>query len=85
MEAAEEFRDLRAPVVDRHHEVFGEHHLAHAPGAVHDFVGLHRVVLADAHENEIVEDAFGRQRRVHDPGEVHLEDRQEEFTDRPPM
>src|SRR5437773_7581522 len=25
------------------HEVFGEHHLAHAPEAVHDFVGLHRV------------------------------------------
>ena len=27
-----------------------------------DFVGLHRVVLADAHEDEVVEDAFRRQR-----------------------
>jgi hypothetical protein len=56
---------------------------------VHDFVGLHRVGLADAHEDEVVEDAFGpvcvrtrtgrRQREVHDLGEVHLEDGQEEF------
>src|SRR5437016_6043357 len=29
--------------------------------AVHDFVGLHRVGIADAHEDEDVEDAFGRQ------------------------
>ena len=27
-----------------------------------DFVGLHRVGLADAHEDEVVEDDFGRQR-----------------------
>jgi hypothetical protein len=44
-----------------------------------DFVGLHRVGLADAHEDEVVEDAFGRQRDVHDLGEVHLEDGQEEL------
>jgi hypothetical protein len=30
-------------------------------------------------EDEVVEDAFGRQRDVHDLGEVHLEDGQEEF------
>ena len=35
-----------------------------------DFVGLHRVGLADAHEDEVVEDAFRRQRDVHDLGEV---------------
>ena len=29
--------------------------------AVHDFVGLHRVGIADAHKDEDVEDAFGRQ------------------------
>ena len=29
--------------------------------AVHDFVGLHRVGIADAHEDEDVEDTFGRQ------------------------
>ena len=40
---------------------------------------LHRVALADAHEDEVIEDAFGRQRDVHDLGEVHLEDGQEEF------
>ena len=41
--------------------------------------GLRRVGLLDAHEDEVVEDAFGRQREVHDLGEVHLEDGQEEF------
>ncbi len=35
-----------------------------------DFVGLHRVGLADAHKDEVVEDAFGPQREVHDLGEV---------------
>ena len=35
-----------------------------------DFVGLHRVGLADAHEDEVVEDAFRRQRDVHDLGDV---------------
>ena len=66
-------------VVVHHDDVFGEHHLAHAPEAVHDFVGLHRVGLLDADEDEVVEDAFGRQRDVHDLREVHLEDRQEQF------
>ena len=45
-------------------EVFGEHHLPHAPVAVHDFVGLHRAALLDAHEAEVVEDAFRRKRDV---------------------
>jgi len=40
--------------------------------AVHDFVGLHRVGLADAHEDEVVEDAFGGQRDVHDLGKFIL-------------
>lgn len=66
-------------VVVHHHDVFGEHHLPHAPEAVHDFVGLHRVGFADAHEDEVVEDAFRRQRDVNDLREVHLEDAQEEF------
>jgi len=58
--------------------------LPHAPEAVHDFVSLHRVGLLDAHEDEVVEHAFRRQRDVHDLGEVHLEDRQEEFHGRAP-
>src|SRR3989442_10571460 len=33
------------------HEIFGEHHLPNSPEAVHDFVGLHRVGLAAAHEH----------------------------------
>ncbi len=79
-EAEEDFAGVvHVHVVVHHDDVFGEHHLAHAPEAVHDFVGLHRVGLADAHEDEVVEDAFRRQRDVHDLGEVHLEDGQEEF------
>ena len=35
-----------------------------------DFVGLHRVGLLEAHQDEVVEDAFRRQRDVHDPGVV---------------
>ena len=46
---------------------------------MHDFVGLHRVGFLDADENEVVEYAFRRQRDVHDLGEIHLEDRQEQF------
>ena len=59
-----------------HYDVFREHHLPHAPEAVHDFVGLHRVGLLDADEDEVVEHAFRRQRDVHNLGEIHLEDRQ---------
>ncbi len=40
------------------HDEFREHHLSHAPEAVHDFVGLHRVGLLDADEHEVVEHAF---------------------------
>jgi hypothetical protein len=39
-----------------------------------DFGDLHRIGLADAHEDEVVEDAFGRQCDIDDLGEVHLED-----------
>src|SRR5205823_14754750 len=53
-------------VVVHHHDVFGEHHLAHAAEPVHDFVGLHWVGLADAHEDEVVEGVFGRQRDIID-------------------
>ncbi|MDB6018182.1 MAG: hypothetical protein JWR19_2671 [Pedosphaera sp.] len=60
-------------------DVFGEHHLAHAPEAVHDFVGLHGVGFFDADEDEVVEDAFGGEGDVHDLGEVHLKDGEEEF------
>jgi len=59
--------------------VLGEHHLSHAPEAVHDLVGLHRIGFPDADEDEIVEDAFRGQRDIHDLREVHLEDRQEEL------
>ena len=63
-------------LVVHHHDVFGparRDHLPHAPEAVHDLVGLHREGLADAHEDEVVEDAFRRQRDIDDLGEVHLE------------
>ncbi len=73
-----------AGVVDVHivihdHEVLGEHHLAHAPKAVHDFVSLHRVGFTNADEDQIVENALGGKRDVHDFREVHLEDRQEQL------
>ena len=45
-------------LVVHHDDVFGEHHLAHAPEAVHDFIGLHRVGLADAHEDKVLQDQF---------------------------
>ncbi len=79
-EAEEDFAGVvHVHVVVHHDDVFGEHHLPHAPEAVHDFVGLHRVGLLDAHEDEVVEDALGRERDVHDLREVHLEDGQEEL------
>src|ERR1043166_4999308 len=62
-----------------HHDVFGEHHLAHAPEAVHDFVGLHRIGFFDADENQVVKDALGRQSDIHDFREIHFENRQEQF------
>jgi len=33
----------------------------------------------DADEHKVVEHAFRRQRDVHNPGEIHFEDRQEQF------
>jgi hypothetical protein len=48
-------------------------------------MGLDRVGLADAHEDDVIEHAFGRQREVHDLREVHLEDGQEEFHGRAAM
>src|SRR5437016_14453645 len=41
------------------HDVLGEHHLAHAPKAVHDFEGLHWVALPDAYKNQVVKHASG--------------------------
>ena len=74
-EAEEDFAGVvHVHVVVHHHDAFGEHHLPHAPEAVHDFIGLHRVSLLDAPEDEVVEDVFRRQRDLHDLGEVHLED-----------
>ena len=80
----EEMEEDFARVVDVHvgihdDDVFAKHHLPHAPEAVHDFVGLHRVGLLDADKDEVVERAFRWQRDVHDLGKVHLEDGQEEF------
>ena len=48
------------------HDIFGEHHLAHAPQAVHDFEGLHRVGLLDADKDQVVKNAFRGQRDIHD-------------------
>jgi hypothetical protein len=59
-----------------------------------DFVGLHRVGLADAHEDEVVEDAFGpvcvRTRtggsaRSAISGKFILKMGRKSFTDAPPM
>ena len=52
---------------------------------MHDFVGFASGSLADAHKDEVVEDAFGRQRDIHNLGEVHLKDGRKSFTDAPPM
>ena len=41
-------------------DVLGEHHLAHAPQAVHDFECLHRVGFFDAHEDKVVKYPLGR-------------------------
>lgn len=60
-------------------EVFGEHHLSHAPESVHDFVGLHGVGFPDADGDEVVEGAFGGEGDVHNFGEIHSQDREEEF------
>jgi hypothetical protein len=57
-------------------DVFTEHHLPHAPKAMHYFESLIRILLPDAHENQIVEYAFGRQRHIHDFREIHFEYRQ---------
>jgi hypothetical protein len=43
------------------------------------FAGLYRAGFLDADEHEVVEHPFRRQRDVHDLGEIHLEDRQEQF------
>ena len=68
---------MHVHVVVHHHDVFGEHHLTHAPEAVHDFVRLHRVALFDADEDEVVKNAFRWQRDVHNFREIHLEHWQE--------
>ena len=64
-------------IVIHHHDVFTEHHLTHAPEAVHDFVGLHGIGFFDAHKNQIVKHTFSGQGYVHDLREIHLEDGQE--------
>src|SRR5947208_14894484 len=61
-----------------HHDVFGEHHLSHAPEAVHYFIGLHGITLFDADKHQIVKHTFGGQSDIHDFGEVQLQDRQKE-------
>ena len=59
-------------------DVLGEHHLAHTPKAVHDFVSLHGKALFYAHENQIVKHPFRWQRQVHNFRKVHLNDGQKE-------
>ena len=68
---------VHVAVVVHDDDVFAEHHLAHAPEAVHDLEGLLGVLFADADEDEVVENAFGRERDIDDLREVHFEDRQE--------
>src|SRR5581483_12250332 len=60
-------------------DVFGEHHLAHAPEAVHDFEGLHGIGFADAGEDEIVKDPFGGQGEIDQFGEIHFQDGEEKL------
>lgn len=69
---------MNIDIVVHHDHVFGEHHLAHPPEAVHDFVGLHGVGFADADDNEVVKDAFGREGDIDNFGEVHPNDGEEE-------
>lgn len=69
--------DVDVGIDDDH--VFGEHHLAHAPEAVHDFIGLHGVGFFDADKDEVVEDAFGGEGDVDNLGKVHLKDGEEQF------
>src|SRR5206468_4093055 len=79
-EAEENFAGVvHVHVVVHHDDIFGEHHLAHAPEAMHDFVGLHGITLFDADKDQVVENAFSRQCEIHDLGEIHLEDGQEQF------
>jgi hypothetical protein len=69
--------DVDVGIDDDH--VFGEHHLAHAPEAVHDFVGLHGVGFFDADKDEVVKNAFGRKGDIDNLGKVHLKDGEEQF------
>ena len=48
-------------VVVDHDDVFGEHHLAGSPEAVHDFVGLHGIGFLNADKDEVVKDSLCRQ------------------------
>ena len=46
-------------------DVFAEHHLPHAPEPVHHLEGLIGILFPDADEDQIVKNAFRRQRHVH--------------------
>ena len=59
-------------------DVFAEHHLAHAPETMHHFKRLIRVLFANADKDQIVKNSFGRQRHIHEFGEIHFEHRQQE-------
>jgi hypothetical protein len=72
-------------VVIHHDDVFGEHHLPHAPKSVHDFVGLHRIGLLDADKDQVVENALGGQRQIDQFREIHFQDRQKQRTLAVPM
>lgn len=70
---------MHVAVVVHHNDVFTEHHLAHAPEAVHDFVSLPRVLFTNAYDNEIMKNAFRRKCHIHNFGEIHFENGQENF------
>ena len=57
-------------------DVLAEHHLAHSPEAMHDLESLIGILLSNADENQIMKDAFGRQRHVHDFRKIHFQDGQ---------
>ena len=59
-------------------DALGEHHLAHAPKAVHQLHGMVGELFLHRHDHHVMERAFRRQAHVHQFREVHFEHRQEQ-------
>ena len=77
-EAEEHFAGVVHVAIFVHHDdVFAEHHLPHAPEAVHHLEGLIGILLPDADEDQIVENTLRRKRHVHHFRKIHFEDGQE--------